>query len=52
MTTRGFGSEEAYRVGELIAMTVFNKDDDAVLARIADEVKDMLYRHPLYKGWV
>ena len=52
MTTRGFGSEEAYRVGELIAMTVFNRDDETVLARVAAEVKDMLFRHPLYDGWV
>ncbi len=48
MTTRGFNAEESYRIGQLIAQTVFNKDDQEVLDRIHGEINDMLAKHPLY----
>ncbi|MCE5203477.1 MAG: serine hydroxymethyltransferase [Actinomycetia bacterium] len=48
MTTRGFNEDEMRRVGQLIAETVFNRDDAAKLAGIAAEVKEMLAAHPLY----
>ncbi len=48
MTTRGFTADESYHVGELIARAVFHKDEPAVLAQIADDVKGMLAAHPLY----
>lgn len=48
MTTRGFNADEARRIGELIAQTVFNIDDDKVLAAVKAEVHEMLQAHPLY----
>ena len=41
-------ADESYHVGELIARAVFHKDEPAVLAQIADDVKGMLAAHPLY----
>jgi len=48
MTTRGFMVDEARKVGELIARTVFNRDDAAVLAGVRAEVDALLAAHPLY----
>ena len=48
MTTRGFTEGEAHTVGCLIAQTVFNRDDEAKLADIRDEVEALLDKHPLY----
>jgi glycine hydroxymethyltransferase len=48
MTTRGFGEDDARQVGELIARAVFGKDDEAVLASVAAEVRELLDAHPLY----
>ena len=48
MTTRGFNEGEAYAVGRLIARAVFNRDDEAELAGIRDEVQALLDAHPLY----
>ena len=48
MTTRGFKEDEARLVGELIARTVFNHDDEAVLADVSAKVKELLAAHPLY----
>ncbi len=50
MTTRGFTAEEAYRVGELIACALFNRDDQSMQDSIAAEVTEMLARHPIYEG--
>ena len=48
MTTRGFNADESYRIGELIAKTVFNMNDDAVLTSVKAEIDNMLQQHPLY----
>ncbi len=48
MTTRGFTEGDAHTVGCLIAQTVFNRDDEAKLANIREEVKALLDKHPLY----
>ena len=48
MTTRGFSEGEAHTVGCLIAQTVFNRDNEAKLANIREEVQALLEKHPLY----
>lgn len=48
MTTRGFNADEARRIGELIAQTVFAVEDESQLKDIAAEVKRLLNAHPLY----
>ncbi len=47
-TTRGFDAEEFFRIGSLIAETVFNADDQAHLNGVAESVQDLISRHPLY----
>ena len=47
-TTRGFTADEFYTIGSLIAATVFNAQDEAKLAAIAEEVSELISRHPLY----
>jgi len=48
VTTRGFSAGEAHTVGCLIAQTVFNRDDQARLADVREQVKGLLDAHPLY----
>ena len=48
MTTRGFTAGEAHTVGCLIAQTVFNRDDEARLADVREQVRGLLDAHPLY----
>ena len=48
MTTRGFNEQEAYTVGGLIAEVVFGHKDEALLARVRDEVATLVAAHPLY----
>ena len=48
ITTRGFTEGEAHKAGCLIAQTVFNRDDEAKLANIKQEVAELLAKHPLY----
>ncbi len=48
ITTRGFGEDEARRVGELTARAIFGKDDQAVLDAVHAEVDELLAAHPLY----
>jgi glycine hydroxymethyltransferase len=48
MTTRGFSAGEAHTVGCLIAQTVFNRDDEARLADVREQVRGLLEAHPLY----
>ncbi len=48
MTTRGFTEGEAHTVGCLIAQTVFNRDDEARLADVREQVRGLLDAHPLY----
>ena len=47
-TTRGFDADEFHRIGQLIAATVFNAEDEARLAQIKEEVADLIAKHPLY----
>ena len=48
MTSRGFGEEEAERIGQLIGETVTHLEDETALAGIKAEVADLLAAHPLY----
>lgn len=48
MTSRGFGVDDARTVGELVARTVFAREDEAELGRIRRIVASMLEAHPLY----
>jgi glycine hydroxymethyltransferase len=48
MTSRGFGEDEAERIGQLIGKTVTNLGDEAVLAAVKAEVRELLAAHPLY----
>jgi len=50
MTTRGFGRNEAFEIGELIASAIFKRDDRAALSRIRSRVDELLAAHPLYPG--
>jgi len=50
MTTRGFGESEAFEIGELIASTIFKRDDEAARASIRARVDELLAAHPLYPG--
>lgn len=47
-TTRGFDADDFYEIGQLIAATVFNCDDEAKLADIAGKVEALIEKHPLY----
>jgi len=48
MTTRGFSEGEAHTVGSLIAKTLFNRHDSAMLATITEEIRALIDAHPLY----
>ncbi len=48
MTTRGFGENDARKVGELLARAIFSRDDQAELGRIRQTIDAMLQAHPLY----
>ena len=47
-TTRGFDAEEFCTIGELIAATVFNAEDDTKLAEISTKIEELIAKHPLY----
>lgn len=47
-TTRGFTADDFYEVGQLIAATVFNADDAALLADVRAKADALLAAHPLY----
>jgi glycine hydroxymethyltransferase len=49
MTTRGFGLEEAQRVGHLIADVLDAPSDEANLARVRDEVTALTTKFPVYR---
>jgi len=48
MTTRGFSAGEAHTVGCLVAKTLFNRHDAAMLATITEEIRALIDAHPLY----
>ncbi len=47
ITTRGFGVAETRRVARMIAEVLHAPNDEALLARTADEVRDLTSRFPL-----
>ncbi|MDO4854896.1 MAG: serine hydroxymethyltransferase [Coriobacteriia bacterium] len=47
-TTRGFDETDFKKIGQLIAKTVFNIEDEAVLAEVRSEVDALIAAHPLY----
>ena len=47
-TTRGFTADDFYKVGQLIARTVFHAEDEAALADVSSKVDALLAAHPLY----
>jgi glycine hydroxymethyltransferase len=48
MTTRGFGKAETEQLGQLIADVLDAPQDDKVIARVADDVKRLCARFPVY----
>ena len=48
MTTRGFRKPEAEQLANLIADVLERPSDDASLARVADDVKALCARFPVY----
>ncbi|NBS63648.1 MAG: serine hydroxymethyltransferase [Betaproteobacteria bacterium] len=49
MTTRGFGVDEARRVGQLIADVLDAPADEAVIARVRNQVGELTARFPVYR---
>ena len=49
-TSRGLTKEDFYEVGQCIASTVFNGQDEAKLAEIKQRVDAIIAAHPLYPG--
>jgi len=47
VTTRGFGHTEMEEIGELIAATVLNLDDEAVHQRVREQVSEICGRFPV-----
>lgn len=50
MTSRGFGTEDARLVGQLLARTLFERENAAALEDIAAQVQELVGRYPLYPG--
>ncbi len=48
MTTRGFGAQESYEIGAMIAETVKAAEDEAIVAAMQAKVAKLLSEHPLY----
>ena len=46
VTTRGYGVNEMRHVARMIVETLANPEDEAVLARIRDEVAELSRRFP------
>ena len=51
-TTRGLCEDDFFTIGELIAKSVFNAQDQAVLDKIHDQVREIANSRPLYPGFV
>ncbi len=47
-TTRGLTADDFFLVGQLIATTVFNAENEAVLEDVRSKVASLLEAHPLY----
>jgi glycine hydroxymethyltransferase len=51
ITTRGFGPDDVREVARLIAETLAAPEDEAVLSRVADEVRHLTSRFPVPGIW-
>ena len=51
-TTRGLSEDDFFTIGELIAKSVFNAQDQAVLDQIRNQVCEIANTRPLYPGFV
>ena len=49
MTTRGFGTEEAVKVGQLVADVLDAPEDAKVIERVRGEVAALTSRFPVYR---
>ncbi len=49
MTTRGFGKAESEQLGQLITDVLDSPQDDKVIGRVAEDVKDLCARFPVYE---
>ncbi|GLU30584.1 serine hydroxymethyltransferase [Trinickia caryophylli] len=49
MTTRGFGTQEAEQVGNLIADVLENPEDTATIERVRAQVAELTKRFPVYR---
>jgi len=49
ITTRGFTEADSVAVAEIIDRTIIARNDDAVLAKIREEIVALCRKHPLYK---
>ncbi|HEX8908310.1 MAG TPA: serine hydroxymethyltransferase, partial [Anaeromyxobacteraceae bacterium] len=50
LTTRGMGAREMTLVAALIGRVLDAPGDEALLARVRGEVKDLCQRFPMYQG--
>jgi glycine hydroxymethyltransferase len=48
MTTRGVGKAEAVAIGGWIADVIERRDDEALIARVHGQVRELCGRHPVY----
>jgi glycine hydroxymethyltransferase len=49
LTTRGLGESEMREIARLIDETIAGRDDDAEIARVRGEVREICSRFPLYE---
>ncbi len=49
ITTRGFTEADSVTVADIIDRTIIARNDDAVLAKIREEIVALCRKHPLYK---
>jgi glycine hydroxymethyltransferase len=49
ITTRGMGEEEVSHIAELVSDILHNMEDDAVLKKTQEAVRELCRRFPLYK---
>jgi glycine hydroxymethyltransferase len=50
LATRGMGVGEMARVASLVGRVLDAPDDDAVLARVRGEVRELCQQFPMYQG--
>jgi glycine hydroxymethyltransferase len=50
ITTRGMGEAEAKAIGEMILRVLGDIENEAVQSEVANEVRDLTSRFPIYEG--